>query len=190
MTNTNEASMTSAGMGQQSNIRRLLIAEWPYALLYVAVVIGVGVTNVDPGSALLFWQILIPVFGALALVIGWERSGSENQERIWFAVRTVAHWAALFVLVRMLYIPQLRDVLNNETMGLLMILLIGYSALQAGIYGNLRMVVVGLFLIFSGIGIAFLDDAAVAITIVLGLGAILALAGSILWQKFHQGSAN
>ncbi|AHF02979.1 hypothetical protein MARPU_03145 [Marichromatium purpuratum 984] len=162
------------------SLRRLLLAEWPYVVLYVAVIIGVGLTNLAPGTALLYWQVLIPLFGALALWVGWDGFESDSGARTAFVVRTLAHWAALFVLVRLLYLPQLQAVFDNAVMGLMMVLLLGFSALLAGIYGHLRMAGVGGVLMLSAVAIAFLDDAAVAVAV---LAVVVAIVVTLVWQR-------
>jgi hypothetical protein len=101
-------------------------------------------------------------------------------------LRTFFHWAALFAVIQILYLPQLKDVLNAELTGLQIIFLLGLTAFLSGIHGNLRMSVIGLFLIGSGIVIAFLDDAAIMMTIV----ALVVLAGWILWRKFAGASTD
>nr|WP_246221782.1 hypothetical protein [Marichromatium bheemlicum] len=158
----------------------MFLAEWPYVVLYVAVIIGVGLTNLAPATALLYWQILIPLFGALALWVGWDGFESGSSARAVFVVRTLAHWATLFVLVRLLYLPQLQAVFDNAVMGLMMVLLLGFSALLAGIYGRLRMVGVGVVLMLSAVAIALLDDAAVAVAVV---AVVVVVVATLVWQR-------
>lgn len=180
MSNANQPSLTQPDVRRRSGLVSLLLAEWPYVLLFVMVIFGIAITDMKLDMALLYWQILIPLFGFFALLIGWNDVGEDSKARTIFALRTFFHWAALFAVIQILYLPQLKDVLNAELTGLQIIFLLGLTAFLSGIHGNLRMSVIGLFLIGSGVVIAFLDDAAIMMTIV----ALVVLAGWILWRKF------
>jgi hypothetical protein len=183
VSNADQPSLTQPDSEKRSGLTRLMLAEWPYILLFVAVIAGIAFTDMRLHFALLYWQILIPVFGIVALVIGWNGAGGESKARSSFVVRTVLHWGALFGVVQLLYLPQLTDVLSAEVTGLQIIFLLGLTAFLSGIHGVPRMAVIGLFLIASGIVVAFLDDAALMMA---GL-AVAILVGMILWRKLAGG---
>ncbi|MFB1490022.1 MULTISPECIES: hypothetical protein [unclassified Thiocapsa] len=185
MSNANQPSLTQPDAGQRSGLVRLMLEQWPYVLLFVAVIAGVAFTDMRLEFALLYWQILIPVFGLVALAIGWSGVGDDGKARTGLVIKTILHWGALFVLVWILYLPQLKDVLNAELTGLQIIFLLGLTAFLSGVHGNPRMSVVGIFLIVSGIVVAFLDDAA----LMMSMLAVAVLVGLILWQKFAGGSS-
>jgi hypothetical protein len=186
VSNANQPSLTQPDAGQHGGFARLMLDQWPYVLLFVAVVAGVAFTDMRLEFALLYWQILIPVFGLVALAIGWTGAGEDARARTAFAVKTILHWGALFALVWILYLPQLEDVLTAETTGLQIIFLLGLTAFLSGIHGNPRMSVVGVFLIVSGIVVAFIDDAALMMSVL----AVAVLVGLILWQKFAGGKSS
>ncbi|RKT44846.1 hypothetical protein [Thiocapsa rosea] len=185
MSNANQPSLTQPDAGQRSGFARLMLEQWPYVLLFVAVIAGVAFTDMRLEFALLYWQILIPVFGLVALAIGWNSAGEDAKARTAFALKTIMHWGALFVLVWILYLPQLKDVLNAELTGLQIIFLLGLTAFLSGVHGNPRMSVIGVFLIVSGIVVAFLDDAALMMSVL----AVAVMVGLILWQKFAGGKS-
>lgn len=184
MSNPDQPSLTQPDVAHRNSIGRLVLAEWPYVLLFVAVIVGIALTDMKMELALLYWKILIPLFGILALVIGWRDAGDEPGARTRFAVRTFLHWGALFAVIQILYLPQLKEVLNAELTGLQIIFLLGLTAFLSGVHGHFKMAVIGLFLIGSGIVVAFLDDAAVMMSVI----AVGVLIGSILWRKLAGGS--
>ncbi|WP_296704324.1 hypothetical protein [Thiocapsa sp. UBA6158] len=185
MSNANQPSLTQPDAGQRSGLVRLMLEQWPYVLLFVAVIAGVAFTDMRLEFALLYWQILIPLFGLVALAIGWSSVGDDGRTRAGFVIKTVLHWGALFVLVWILYLPQLKDVLNAELTGLQIIFLLGLTAFLSGVHGNPRMSVVGVFLIVSGIVVAFLDDAALMMSVL----AVAVLVGLIVWQTLTGGKS-
>jgi hypothetical protein len=158
---------------------RILLAGWPYILLFIAVLLGVAFTDMRLEFALDYWEILIPVFALVSVFIGWKDAGESGKSRTGFVVRTLLHWGALFVVVQILYLPQLVDVLNAELTGLQLIFLLGLTAFLAGIHGHVQMAIMGVFIVISGIVVAFLDDAAVLMSIL----AIVILIGSAIWHK-------
>lgn len=59
MSNANQPSLTQPDAGQRSGLVRLMLEQWPYVLLFVAVIAGVAFTDMRLEFALLYWQILI-----------------------------------------------------------------------------------------------------------------------------------
>ncbi|NCA70718.1 MAG: hypothetical protein EOM91_11545 [Sphingobacteriia bacterium] len=165
MSTTDQPSLTQPDT-HSGGFWRLVLAEWPYILLFIAVIAGIAITDLKLEFALLYWQILIPIFGILALVIGWPDAGEDASTRLRFALKTFFHWAALFGLILILYYPPVAETLSSEATGMHIIFLLGLTAVLSGIHGKLEMAVVGLFVIGSGIMIAFIEDAAVMMSIV------------------------
>lgn len=180
MTNSNQPSLTQPDKSLRSRLFRTLLMDSPYLLIFIAVIMGIAFTDMRMEFALLYWEILIPIFAFFALVIGWSGVAEDAKARTAFVIRTLLHWGGLFVVVQILYMEQLRDVLNAELTGLQIIFLLGLTAFLSGVHGNPRMAVIGVFLIASGIVIAFLDDAALLMSVV----AVFTMIGMILWQKF------
>jgi hypothetical protein len=183
VSNADQPSLTQPDADRRSGFMRLMLDEWPYVLLFVAVIVGIAFTDMRLDFAPLYWQILIPIFGVVALVIGWSGAGDDSKARTAFVIKTVLHWGALFGVVQLLYLPQLQAVLNAEVTGLQIIFLLGLTAFLSGVHGNARMSVIGLFLVGSGIVVSFLDDAAMMISAV----GVAVLVGWILWRKFTGG---
>jgi hypothetical protein len=84
-----------------------------------------------------------------------------------------------------LFQTDVQHFLRAETDGFIIIYLLGLASILSGLYLDWKMGVFGLFLIFSGVFIAYLDNNALLIAI--GGIATLAVIGTILaWIKFHQ----
>jgi hypothetical protein len=179
VSNANEPSLTQPNAGKRHGFLPILLAGWPYILLFVAVIVGVAFTDMRLEFALRYWEILIPVFALISLIVGWKDAAGPGQARTGFVVRTLLHWGGLFVVVQILYMPQLVDVLNAELTGLQLIFLLGLTTFLAGIHGSVQMAVMGVFIVISGIVVAFLDDAALLMSVL----AIAILIGSAIWHK-------
>ncbi len=177
MSNANQPSLTQPEGGRRSSLMRIALAEWPYALLLIAVIAGIAITDMRLEFAPLYWRILIPVFALFSLVLGWGSAGASGRSS--FVVKTLLHWGGLLVVVQLLYLPQMVDVLNAELTGLQIVFLLGLTTFLAGIHGDWRMAVIGVFLVGSGVVVAFIDDAALMVS-VLAVGLLIV---SILWRK-------
>lgn len=178
MSNVNQPSLTQPEGSRRSGFMRFALAEWPYALLLIAAIVGIAITDMKLEFAPHYWELLIPVFALFSLVLGWKGAGESG--RTSFVVKTLLHWGALLAVVLILfYVPQMIDVLNAELTGLQIIFLLGLTAFLAGIHGDWRMAVIGAFLVCGGVLIAFLDDAALMVSVI----AVGLLIVSILWRK-------
>lgn len=179
MSNANQPSLTQPEGSRRSGLMRIVLAEWPYALLLIAAIVGIAITDMKLEIAPRYWQFLIPVFAIFSLVLGWKGAGTSGRSS--FVVKTLLHWGALLVVVQILfYVPEMLDVLNAELTGLQIVFLLGLTAFLAGIHGDWRMAVIGVFLVAGGILVAFLDDAALMVSVI----AVGLLIVSILWRKF------
>jgi len=84
----------------------------------------------------------------------------------------VLHWGALVLVIRLLYAHNVQDFLNDEQDGFVTIYVIGLAAILSGIYLDWKMALFGLFLLLSGVAMAWVDDNAMLISLVFGAAAI------------------
>ena len=119
---------------------------------------------------------------------GWsQHAGDVWKTRLRYIVRQVVHWGALLLVVRLLFLPDVQHFLRAEDDGFVIIYLFGLSSILAGAYLDWKMALFGLFLIFSGVSIAFLDDNALLI-VVGGTALIAVLVTAFVWIRYHQNS--
>lgn len=173
------SSTDSPAVAKRGGLGALLLHEWPYVLLYIIAVVGVAYTDADAPASSLYWKVLIPVTGAIAIIASWS-SVAKEQRKI-FLIKQILHWGAVLLVVLLLFLHVIDDFLNDEAHGFIVIYLLGLSAILAGIQWNWKIAVFGAFLIFSGIGFAVLADGILAISIVL---ALVILVGTFIWSRF------
>ncbi|MEA3275497.1 MAG: hypothetical protein U9Q81_09470 [Pseudomonadota bacterium] len=181
MSQPNPASTASSAAPRQGGLKGLLVRELPYVVLYALAVVGVAYTDVDAAASITYWQALIPVFAVIAIIAGWNRSGADARGRKTYVLKQLLHWGALFVVVWLLFLHDVQQLLNDQITGLMIIYLLGLTSFLAGVHQDWRMAIFGAFLFLSGIGIAFINDAAVAMLVL----AIIALGGTLLWRKYR-----
>lgn len=145
--------------------------QLPYIILYIATIVLVAMTDREPTEAAMKWIWFIPAVALVAIVGGWKyHAGESGKSRALYLLRQVLHWAALAVVVHYFFTKDLLHFLNAETDGVVMIFLLGLTAMLSGIHADWKMGLFGAFLIGSGVTIGWFDDNAVLLGI-LGGGA-------------------
>lgn len=177
------AAMNDAAAEKSAKKRaRLLffLNQLPYIILYVATIVLVAMTDREPTEAVMKWLWFIPAVALVAIVGGWKHhAGDTGKSRAIYLLRQVLHWAALAVVVHYFFTKDLLHFLNAETDGVVMIFLLGLTAMLAGIHSDWKMGLFGAFLILSGVSIGWFNDNALLLS-VLGGGALVAVILTLL----------
>jgi hypothetical protein len=170
----------------ESKLGKVAVANLPYVVLYAIAVVLVAMTDHNPASAYGTWNYFIPLVGIVSTISGWhEHAGNIWRTQVRYLLRQVVHWGALLVVIHLLFQTDVQHFLRAETDGFIIVYLLGLASILSGLYLDWKMGVFGLFLIFSGVFIAYLDNNALLIAI--GGIAMMAVSGTIFaWIKFHQ----
>jgi len=169
-----------------STVGKFTLATLPYLVLYAIAVVLIAITDHDPASTEDVWNYFIPLVALVSTITSWGRhAGDSWQTRSLYILRQLVHWGALLLVIHLLFQSDVQHFLKAETDGFVIIYILGLASILSGVYLDWKMAVFGLFLIFSGVIIAFLDDN--ALLIVLGGTATLAVVGTAyIWIKHHQ----
>lgn len=159
-----------------------LLRDWPFVVLYALAVVGVSLTTSNAGQSAEYWQLLIIVTALVSIVSGYALSPAGERRTMLF--KQLLHWAALLVVVRLLFMHSLQDFLSDESDGFVVIYLLGLAAIMGGIHWNWRLIVFGLFLIATGIGLALFEENVLILSIV---AAVVALAATYALARFKGG---
>jgi hypothetical protein len=170
----------------ESRLGKFALYALPYVALYAIAVALIAMTDHDPASAKGAWNYFIPLIGVISGMSGWTRyAGDRLETRARFILRQIFHWAALLLVIHLLFLPDVQHFLRAEDDGFVIVYLVGLASIMAGIYLDWKMGLFGLFLIFSGVIIAFLDDNALLIA-VGGLATMAVIVTAFAWIRFHQ----
>ena len=167
-------------------IKSLLLQHIPYAVLYVVALILVAMTGRDAAGTGIYWQMFIGLVALVSIVAGWRFAGTANDPRWMYLLKQVLHWGALVVVIQLLYTHDLQAFLNAEQDGFVTIYVLGLTAILSGIYLDWRMALFGVFLLLSGAGLAWIDDNAMLMSLIVGAAAI---AGGATLIFRHRGKA-
>jgi cell division protein FtsW (lipid II flippase) len=160
--------------------KRFLFYQLPYLVLYVAALGLVAMTAHDAAGSREAWEMFIPVVALVTILGGWRWAGTSAKERWIYVGRQVLHWAALFLVVQLLYAHAVQDFLNDEQDAFVLIYLVGLAALLAGLYVDWKMALFGIFLVFGGVALAWFNDNWLMVVLVVGVVAVVATAASLL----------
>jgi hypothetical protein len=154
----------------------VLRAELPYALMLVGAFVGVALNNFSTGPILLYWQILAPAYALICIFAGWDQ-GAPSPDRMRLIRTQAIHWLACLIAMRLLFLPQIRGVLNDNATGLALLIVLALSTFLAGLHANAwRIAVVGALLAIAAPAAAWVEQSALLLSVeallILGVGAL------------------
>jgi hypothetical protein len=149
-----------------------------YIFMLVWSVIGLFFTHLDPRYSVLFWEATTIVFAVIAIgrVLA---AGGTGRYRL--ALKQVAHWGAFLGSMLLLHARQVTEVLNDNSLAIVMLLLLALATFLDGLYVDWRFCVVGVLL---GVGVLVVATLANAILVLLLL---LVAAVGVLYFLRHLG---
>ncbi len=157
---------------QKLTPKRLLLYHLPYAVLYVVALGLVAMTSHNAAGTSIYWQMFIGLIALVSIVAGWRFASEPGNSVPLYMLKQVLHWGALVLVIRLLYTHNLQDFLNDNQDGFVTIYMIGLASVLSGIYLDWRMALFGLFLLLSGVGMAWIDNNAMLITLIGGAAAV------------------
>jgi hypothetical protein len=97
-----------------------------------------------------------------------------------YILRQVLHWGTLILVIRLLFAHAVQDFLSDDQDAFVTIYLVGLAAVLSGIYLDWKMALFGMFLLLSGLAIAWLNDNWLMLLLVVGGTGAVAIALSLL----------
>jgi hypothetical protein len=152
---------------------RWLLHDSPYiAMLLLALA---GVTLRLP---VIYWVMLMPVFGAISVVAGWPHVETRQARAELIATQALC-WAALLLAVWLLFSDGVQGVLNANANALAMMTLLALGTFVAGVQARVwRISAVGAVLFAAVPGLGWLDQSPLLWAVVtMGFVAI----GGVAW---------
>jgi hypothetical protein len=182
-------------LGQHSGVREMYsslerfrgpVLAGAYILLYGLAILLIGLTDHDPASAEPTWDLFIPLVAIVCAFAGWRQfAGNTMQSHAIYLVRQTLHWGALLMVIHLLFLPAVQVFLKAETDGFIIIYLVGLTSMLAGVYLDWKMGLFGLFLVFSGVIVAFIDNNAMLI-VVGGAALIAIIITALVWIRYNR----
>jgi hypothetical protein len=154
---------------------RVLLRDAPYLLMLAMAIVGIAYAGFGDRNFVVYWEILAPVYGAICIIAGW-RHLPTRQQRIDLVWTQALHWAAVLLAMFLMFLPEVRGVVNTNANGLSVIILLALGTFVAGVHArSWRICLVGALLGVAVPAIAWIEQ-----SILLILLGVALLAGVVL----------
>jgi hypothetical protein len=157
--------------------------ELPYFVMLSLAIFGIGYVSFTGNPSDFIWMSLVPVFGVMCVVGGWRHTKGKDDR--WRLIWTQAlHWLAFFIVMNLIYMPEVRSVANNNAAGLNLMTMLALATFVAGIHAQAWQICgVGLILALAVPIVAWVEQSAL-IFLVIAVGLVF-IAASI-WLAMHK----
>jgi hypothetical protein len=165
--------------------RPSLLAETPYLLMLVMALGGVAFTGYTRQPQILYWEILTPIFGVICIATGWRtaRAGEGWLPLVW---TQTLHWLAFLLTMRLIFLPEVRGVINDNATGLTLLALLALGTFVAGLHARVwQIAAVGIVLGLAVPAVAWLEQS--ALLLLCGAVLVVAVVGLYFWVKARLG---
>ncbi len=151
-------------------------------LIFLLLVSGIGValTDFNPLKGFWYWVAMGPLFWAGSVFMEWPRvkeAGAGKMKMIW---AQVVHWAGFLSAIYLVFLLHQTGRLNSADFGLVALLVLALSTFLAGVHGNWRICLVGLFLGMATAGAALMEE---YLWLILVLAAIVFILLAVLLRR-------
>jgi hypothetical protein len=161
--------------------RNALLTELPYVVMLLAAFIGIAAGNFTGQPTILYWQLLAPIYALICILAGWTHSdaGADRVHLIW---TQALHWLACVVAMRLLFLPEVRGVINDNATGLSLLTVLALATFLGGLHASTwRIAVVGAVLALAVPAAAWVEQSALLLVaegvVLFGVGALF------LWMR-------
>ena len=181
MTNSGSTGGAVAIAPERNWLMRLFIDEIGFFIVYLLALIGVAYTVYDAGKSAWYWELLVPVYCLFCIAIQWPQVGVTLKDRAKTAFQQVLHWGAFLGVMQIIFMPEVKILLNDQSTSFVLIMMLILSTFLAGVYLNWRLCVVAVLMALSEIVLIYFQESAIY---VLLLGVVAAVIyGLWLWWR-------
>lgn len=155
--------------------RTFLLREWPYLLVLILALFGVAYTSFSRTPMTVYWIVLAPIIGLICVVSRWHDAGTKDQ-RTRLIVTQALHWVAVLLAMRLMFVADVRQMMNSDASALASLTLLALGTFTAGVHiSSWRICLVGVVLAVGVPAIAWLEQSALLLLLaVIILAAIIA----------------
>ncbi len=152
-----------------------------FAALIILTLSGVALTNMSPVDAHIYWLTMTLVFAIGAITTGWKRA-AEKGEKKQLVTSQLFHWGSTLVAIIVVYTFLHTGQIQNETVSLMILLILSLSSFLDGFHVGWHFSVIGVLLAISVVTISYVDEFLWVIVII----AIFLVFISFLWNKYRK----
>jgi hypothetical protein len=169
----------SATPAPRSPLVVFFIREWPYLLMLLLALFGVAYTSIAQQPITTFWMALAPFIGLICVLARWrEVEGRDMHLRL--VVTQALHWLAVLLAMNLLFVADIRHVMNADATALSLLTLLALGTFTAGVHvAAWRICLVGVVLGAGVPAIAWLEQ---SILLILLVAIVLTAVAILIWK--------
>ncbi|HEY5305565.1 MAG TPA: hypothetical protein VIJ52_02695 [Pseudolabrys sp.] len=162
------------------------LEELPFSIVLILMVAGVAYTSFSRQPIVAYWEILAPVIGLLCISAGWRNATASNT-RTRLIVMQLLHWLAFLLVMNILLLPSVQVPFSAAATGLAVFTLLALGTFTAGI-GTLswHVCLLGLIMALCIPAIAWIENSALIIVLVLATAAVIAAVIGWYWHRWRR----
>ncbi len=120
---------------------------WIYMILVLLSVGGVAIMEYSDVYGFWYWIVMAILFGGVSIGLAWKHDQDTPGDQSHRVKKQALHWGALVLAILMVFLMHYAGLFSvSSTPGLIVLLLLAFTAVLAGVHFNWRMAVVGLIL--------------------------------------------
>ena len=165
-------------------IKGWLLRDLPYAAMLALAVGGIVLTSFR-GATYVYWMTLAPVYALISIVSGWPKLDT-SAERMKLVLTQALHWLAFLGAMWLMFLPEVRGVVNDNATALTLLILLALGTFVAGVHANVwRICAVGVFLALAVPAVAWIQE---SVMLLLVGALLLAAVGFAFWWMWRRES--
>jgi hypothetical protein len=165
------------------NVKHWLLRDLPYAAMLAFALGGLVLTSFRGSATYYYWMAMAPIYGLIVVASGW-RQLETGGERFQLILTQVLHWIAFLAAMWLMFLPEVRGVVNDNAMSLALLILLALGTFVAGVHARVwRICLVGVFLAVSVPAVAWIQESAMLILVAILLVAVVGFAFWWMWRR-------
>jgi hypothetical protein len=164
---------------------KVLKLDLPYIVMLLAAFVGIGMATFTGQLTPLYWEILAPLYGVICVYMGW-RQVEGRDARIKLVWTQAAHWLTVLLAMYVIYLPRVRDVMNDNAAGITLMTILAMATVLAGIHTQAWQICgVGVVLAIGVPMVAWIQQSALMMTVSVIVLVFAVFVGASLWWTTH-----
>jgi hypothetical protein len=170
--------MTDTANTDKRGLWQWLLSDLPYAAMLAFGLGGLIFTSFRGSATYFYWMSLAPIYALIVVLSGWGRL-ETGAERMRLVVTQLLHWAAFLGAMWLMFLPEVRGVVNDNATSLTLLILLALGTFVAGVHAAVwRICLVGVFLALSVPAVAWVQESAMLLLVAVLL---IVLVGAVFW---------
>ena len=164
----------TAAKSESGGVGGWLLRDLPYAAMLLLGGGGLVLTSFR-GTTWYYWMAMAPIYAVIVILSGWGRL-ETGAERMRLVLTQLLHWAAFLGAMWLMFMPEVRGVVNDNALSLTLLILLALGTFVAGVHAEVwKICTVGVLLAIAVPVVAWVQESAVLLLV----SALLVAGGAV-----------